>query len=259
MADHDELPEPPLAAQAPPMSPDHDAQDLGHPGKLSTGPDAFDRSVANIKSAELDVPVVERRKITRRTIFFGLAVAANAAVAALIATPVVAYLFSPVLRRKEYRHWIDIGKASDYKRGETRLIDFLNPFTDPWDGDTAKLPAYVRVSTTGEFSVFAINCAHLGCPVHWFPESQLFMCPCHGGIYYADGSRAAGPPERGLFKYPQRIQNGRLQIDAGEIPTLSNQASLSPIPGSPVVAANSHSSLVTRITPCPGTEKPLIG
>jgi len=47
----------------------------------------------------------------------------------------------------------------------------------------------------------------------------LFMCPCHGGAYYADGSRASGPPERGLFEYPYRIEAGHLFIKAGEIPT----------------------------------------
>src|SRR5205809_1698275 len=66
---------------------------------------------------------------------------------------------------------------------------------------------------------FAINCAHLGCPVRWFPQSNLFMCPCHGGAYYADGSRASGPPERGLFEYPYKIEAGNLFIRAGEIPT----------------------------------------
>lgn len=52
------------------------------------------------------------------------------------------------------------------------------------------------------------------------------MCPCHGGVYYADGSRAAGPPERGLFTYSWKIVAGELHIDAGQMPTLSNTASL---------------------------------
>jgi menaquinol-cytochrome c reductase iron-sulfur subunit len=45
------------------------------------------------------------------------------------------------------------------------------------------------------------------------------MCPCHGGAYYQDGSRASGPPERGLFEYHYRIENGKLLIRAGEMPT----------------------------------------
>jgi Rieske Fe-S protein len=52
------------------------------------------------------------------------------------------------------------------------------------------------------------------------------MCPCHGGAYYADGTRASGPPERGLFTYDYKISNGQLQIDAGQMPTLSNTAKL---------------------------------
>jgi hypothetical protein len=77
----------------------------------------------------------------------------------------------------------------------------------------------VRRISDDHFQVFAINCAHLGCPVRWFPQSGLFMCPCHGGAYYRDGSRASGPPERGLFEYPYKIENGVLAIQAGELPT----------------------------------------
>ncbi len=195
--------------------------------------------------------------VTRRTFMMQVGIALNVAIAAAIATPVVAYLLSPVLREKEYRHWIEIGNVSDFETGETTLIEYQNPFSEKWDGDTAKVPAWVSLSKTNQFTVFAINCAHLGCPVRWFAESQLFMCPCHGGIYYANGDRAAGPPERGLFKYDQRIDAGKLYIDAGQTPTLSNKASLSPCPKGPENAPGP--ALVTRINPCPGTNKPTIG
>jgi menaquinol-cytochrome c reductase iron-sulfur subunit len=77
----------------------------------------------------------------------------------------------------------------------------------------------VRHIAGDQFQVFAVNCAHLGCPVRWFQQSGLFMCPCHGGAYYQDGSRASGPPERGLFEYPTRVRDGILTIQAGELPT----------------------------------------
>jgi menaquinol-cytochrome c reductase iron-sulfur subunit len=195
-------------------------------------------------------------KVTRRTFMMSVGIALNAMVALAIATPVVAYLLGPVTRRKEYRHWIDIGALGDFQPGQTRLITYRNPFSDSWDGETANIPAYVRCVAPNQFVVFAINCAHLGCPVRWFSESQLFMCPCHGGVYYADGSRASGPPERGLFTYEVKTQSGRLMIDAGQMPTLSNQASASPCPPLPGVP---NPQLVTRITPCPGTNEPTIG
>ena len=194
---------------------------------------------------------LETERVTRRTFLMNVGIALNAAVALLIATPVVSYLLGPVLRRKEYLQWIAIGNVSDFSVGETKLISFQNPFSDPWDGETAKVPAYVRRSAPEEFTVFAINCAHLGCPVRWFSESQLFMCPCHGGVYYADGSRASGPPERGLFTYELKVQGGKLLINAGQMPTLRNRASASPRP-SP--ASPNVPKLVSRIESCPGSK-----
>jgi len=54
----------------------------------------------------------------------------------------------------------------------------------------------------------------------------LFMCPCHGGVYYRDGARASGPPERGLTEYPCKVENGQISIYAGELPTPEGSAAL---------------------------------
>ncbi|HZX44009.1 MAG TPA: Rieske 2Fe-2S domain-containing protein, partial [Myxococcaceae bacterium] len=94
-----------------------------------------------------------------------------------------------------------------------------NPVVTPTDGPTANLPCWVRRIDAERFQVFAINCAHLGCPVRWFPQSQLFLCPCHGGAYYADGARASGPPERGLFEYRYRLERQELWVQANDLPT----------------------------------------
>ena len=64
----------------------------------------------------------------------------------------------------------------------------------------------------GQFVAFAVNCTHLGCPVRWLQQAELFMCPCHGGVYYKDGTVAAGPPPRPLTKYPVRINQGQVEI-----------------------------------------------
>lgn len=211
-------------------------------------------------SPEQQEGTLAQERHSRRTFLMNVGIALNAVVAAAIATPVVAYILGPVLRRREYLTWVEIGKEADFPPGQTKLVTFRNPFTDPWDGDTGKVPAYVRRAATGELTVFAINCAHLGCPVRWFAESQLFMCPCHGGVYYADGSRASGPPERGLFTYPMKIEGGKLLIDAGQVPTLKNRASLDPCPSATAPGAP---ALVSRIDPCPspanGTNAPTIG
>lgn len=174
---------------------------------------------------------LDEDRASRRMFLMNIGIALNAAVALMIATPVVAYVLGPALKRKNYLEWIAIGNVDNFPRGETKLVTYRNPFTDPWDGATANVPAYVRCAADGTITVFAINCAHLGCPVRWFAESQLFMCPCHGGVYYADGNRASGPPERGLFKYEMKVEAGKVMIRAGQMPTLRNKAGAGPCPG----------------------------
>ena len=162
---------------------------------------------------------------SRRTFLFKLSLALNGAVGAVLAVPVLGYLLAPAFKRdQEYKSWISLGPVGDFPEGETRLVDYLNPVTSQSDGDTAKVACWVRRVQGDKFQVFAINCAHLGCPVRWFAQSRLFMCPCHGGAYYEDGSRASGPPERGLFEYQYSIDSGKLMINAGQMPTLSNHA-----------------------------------
>ncbi len=145
--------------------------------------------------------------ITRRQMSLRIALLFNGLVGAFLAIPVVRYLLSPVTRGQNegYDRWISLGGVDQFPAGQTRLATYRNPVANLSDGETAEIPCWVRNVDGNNFQVFAINCAHLGCPVRWFPQSRLFMCPCHGGAYYEDGARASGPPERGLFQYPFKL------------------------------------------------------
>jgi menaquinol-cytochrome c reductase iron-sulfur subunit len=163
---------------------------------------------------------------SRRAFLFKLSLFANGAVGAVLAVPIVGYLLGPAFKKKSAdESWVGLGPVSAFPEGETRLATFRNPVTTPWDGQTGDIPCWVRRVTGTTFQVFAINCAHLGCPVRWFSQSRLFLCPCHGGAYYEDGSRASGPPERGLFEYKHRIAGDALEISAGKMPTLAARVS----------------------------------
>ena len=162
-----------------------------------------------------------QNEVSRRTMLVKLGLFLNAIVGLILAVPILGYLFSPVARRRKdgYQSWLSLGGLEQFPAGQTRLATYRNPIVDPWDGQTADIPCWVRNVDGQKFQVFAINCAHLGCPVRWFPQSNLFMCPCHGGAYYQDGSLASGPPPRGLFQYDYRIEDGKLFIKGGETPT----------------------------------------
>ena len=166
--------------------------------------------------------------LSRRGLLMKLGILFNGLVAAALAVPMVRFLVSSITRGRGngYLAWVALGPVKDFPAGETRLATFRNPNVMPTDGKTVDTACWVRRIEGDQFQVFAVNCAHLGCPVRWFAQSGLFMCPCHGGVYYSDGSRASGPPERGLFEYPYKVENGLVTIQAGELPT----------PGSPTAA-----------------------
>jgi len=159
--------------------------------------------------------------VSRRGFLFTAGVALNAIAATLLAIPVIGYVFSSFRRHEPYGAWIALGTVAHFPENQTRLATYRNPYTRPWDGKTADIPCWVRRIAGEQFQVFAINCTHLGCPVRWFQESRLFMCPCHGGVFYEDGSHASGPPPRRLYEYAYKIEQGQLWIRGGQLPTLS--------------------------------------
>ena len=160
----------------------------------------------------------------RRTFVQWVTYGLSAMAAVVLSVPLVGYFVG--VRKREVR-WVTLDEVDRFPVNETRLKSFDNPLRQPWDGMTAFTGVYVRnlgVDDHGkpQFLAFAVNCAHLGCPVTWFPQSGLFMCPCHGGVYYANGYRAAGPPPRGLFRCAWRVRDGRLEVQAPHYPTLQD-------------------------------------
>jgi menaquinol-cytochrome c reductase iron-sulfur subunit len=151
----------------------------------------------------------------------------------VVGVPFIGYLFGA---RKAPVKWLSLGQVADFPQGQTRMVTFDNPIRQPWDGMVARTGVYVRYEGRDEreadeskahtFLVLAVNCAHLGCPVEWFQESGLFMCPCHGGVYYANGERASGPPPRGLYHCVYRVKRAdgaiRLEVQAPHYPTLQD-------------------------------------
>lgn len=155
--------------------------------------------------------------ISRRQFFNRLSLGLAGVCAVIIGAPTAAFVLAPLFR-KVAGTWRTVGHTEDFPVGETVSVTFEDPSPLPWAGVTARAAAWLRRDSEESFTAFSAHCTHLGCPVRWMPGANLFLCPCHGGVYYADGTVAAGPPPVPLYRYEARIEGTEVQIKATAIP-----------------------------------------
>ena len=160
---------------------------------------------------------MEENDINRRTFIIRVLWVFGSLLGLLTMIPVVGALFAPLFA-KTPQAWRAVGKIDDFEIGKTVLVKYKNALPKSWSGLSSESASWLRRNSKEEFVAFAINCAHLGCPVRWIADAEIFLCPCHGGVYNKDGSYAAGPPPRGLYKYPVRIKNNQVEIKTSPVP-----------------------------------------
>jgi menaquinol-cytochrome c reductase iron-sulfur subunit len=167
-------------------------------------------------SAEYGLRPANRRVRTRRELLTLVSVGMGGLAAAIVAVPVLGALIAPLLR-PQAPDWRSVGALSDFQLGATVAVTFEDPSALSWAGVASQTAAWLRRVSDQQFLAFAVNCTHLGCPVRWLPDAGLFMCPCHGGVFYSDGGPAAGPPQQPLFLYPVRVRDGQVEILSGPV------------------------------------------
>jgi Rieske Fe-S protein len=135
---------------------------------------------------------------TRRTFFAQLFAGAGLVLSyGLLAAYAVAYLFQPAARRRSQR--VFIGRSTDFAPGSAR------PFVDQ------RGRALLIVAEAGSLRAFDTRCPHLGCQVHWDATDRRFVCPCHQGVFDANGVAIAGPPAAANQSLSQAV----LAVDPG--------------------------------------------
>ncbi len=166
--------------------------------------------IAPVRAAGAEPPDGIRRRFLSR-----LSVALGAIAAALVAVPGGLFLLG--LRRAP-QVWRPVGRLDAFGVGKTVEVSFLDPSPLPWTGVSARTAAWLRRVGERDVVAFSIHCTHLGCPVRWLPDAELFMCPCHGGVFYEDGRVASGPPPRPLVRYPVRVRGDAVEVLTSPVP-----------------------------------------
>jgi Rieske Fe-S protein len=199
------------------------------------------RVVADQPSAQVEAVAPERAlpAYTRSRFLEASTLGVGAAIGAVVTLPVLGFMVLPAFTNVEEDE-ADLGPIENFPEGEYVIATYL---ANPERGEVTRRTAFVRnngETESGEpsFTILYSRCVHLGCPVQ--PNgpideenrteadgvelrpvlAQSFGCPCHGGLYDAEGNRQAGPPVRSMDRYTFSIRNGRLVL--GELYAVGN-------------------------------------
>ena len=162
-------------------------------------------------------PAAEAKMLRRRRFLNWLSIGLGGLSLSSIIWAVAGFMLAP-LEEDTSTVWRAVGKVGDFKIGSTSIVKLQDASSVPWAGYAGETAAWLRRDSTSKFTCFSVNCTHLGCPVRWIDTAQLFMCPCHGGVYYEDGAVAAGPPPQSLPQYKVRIRAGNVEVLASPVP-----------------------------------------
>jgi cytochrome b6-f complex iron-sulfur subunit len=73
-------------------------------------------------------------------------------------------------------------------------------------------PIIVIRRDESKFLAFSAKCTHLGCIVNWDDSQKTINCPCHAGVFSAEGKPVSGPPPKPLKEYKVVVVGKEVQI-----------------------------------------------
>jgi Rieske Fe-S protein len=163
----------------------------------------------NKVSISRQTPAENQFQISRRS-FLTTSVLAGGAVA-LAAIPIVSTVVLPSLK-KGVGKWIDFGNADKLAADDFSMLSYEFMVKDGWQDLPQRGFVWAKTHDKDGVKVFSSTCSHLACSVIWNKERRLFLCPCHTGLFDADGQPAGGPPKKPLTLLPHKIEEGKLMV-----------------------------------------------
>jgi menaquinol-cytochrome c reductase iron-sulfur subunit len=148
---------------------------------------------------------------SRRKFFRWVTGAIAATIGAGLAVPLVGYVISPALKRRD-KPWVEVGRVEDLPVGEPRQLDYVMTQKDGWMEAKVHKAVWAVKQADGGITVFSPLCTHLGCGYRWDGPDRKFKCPCHLSVYDVTGKVLGGPAPRHLDLLPAKVENGRLLV-----------------------------------------------
>jgi menaquinol-cytochrome c reductase iron-sulfur subunit len=128
-----------------------------------------------------------------------------------LAVPLVGYVISPALKRRE-QTWVDVGGVDEGPIGEPTQREYIATIRDGYVETKTHKAVWAVKESDGQVVVFSPMCTHLGCGYAWDTAEKKFKCPCHGSVFNVSGHVLGGPAPRPLDRLPSKVENGRLLV-----------------------------------------------
>jgi menaquinol-cytochrome c reductase iron-sulfur subunit len=145
--------------------------------------------------------------------FLQVFIASLAAIGSLIlGIPLISYLVGPSLRGKQ-PHFALAGSVTNLPEENPVDLTFPDKTEDAYIQETTLRSVWAVKQSASDVTVFSPICPHLGCRYNWEPQSDHFVCPCHGSVFAKDGKVLAGPAPRPLDTLPTKIENNDLYVE----------------------------------------------
>jgi menaquinol-cytochrome c reductase iron-sulfur subunit len=141
-----------------------------------------------------------------------------AGIGLMVAVPAIGYFVSPLRKRSTKegteRSFADAGSLSDIPLGAWKLVSLETVEQDGWKKTRIRRAIWVLRQSDKDQGIAVLSsiCPHLGCPINWHPGQSSFICPCHGGLFNAEGKQTGGPPPRSMDSLDFEVRGGRLWV-----------------------------------------------
>lgn len=147
----------------------------------------------------------------RRTFFRRMTALALSLVGLGLAVPLVGYVVSPALKRREGQ-WTDVGPVDALRTGEPTQLEYVTTARDGYMESRVRKALWTVKQDDGQVVVYSPMCTHLGCGYTWDAADRRFECPCHLSKFSISGEVIGGPAPRPLDRLPSKIEQGRLLV-----------------------------------------------
>jgi Rieske Fe-S protein len=155
---------------------------------------------------------MEKPALPRRNFLSTITLGIGALIAAGFGVPAIAYVIGPALKKAPEGEWIPLGSTGKVEVGTPTLFNVAVERKTGWIVNQEKVSVYVLTPDGRDFIAMSNICTHLGCRVRWIADKGSFFCPCHNGVFDAQGTVLSGPPPRPLDRYEVKVEGDQLYI-----------------------------------------------